>query len=1409
MKYNKIKTPSLSKTSILILMFFLLSIKSFSQLSITNVAPSATIDFSNTMQTSVGTNPSTAFAANGFSPNPTTAGRLNSNAWDITGFSFGTLGFGGTQTLDDFGRGSVTTAVISSGIYAYVDLPGSVANPALMVQPAGSDFAPGSIILKIANNGTSSITQLQVSYDLFVRNDENSSSSFNFSHSNDNIVYQAESSLDYTSPLALDAFQWTSVGVSPARSIILTGLNILPGGFYYIRWTSNDAGGTGLRDEFGLDNINVFGTYGGASPEINVTGYTVTILNGDTTPTVADGTDFAPIGNPLSTLLSTQTISYYLENLGGANLNISNITITGTNASDFTIFGPAPLGNIAAIVGSTISYNQLPITFDPSNSGLRTAIVSIFSNDSTENPYVFHIQGYGFNPLPEIDIRGLTGGTSPITSGSLVPNAFNNTLFTTQTVGVTNQTKDFKLRSIGTAPLILTGASPYVTITGANPSDFTLLTWPSTGSIPELTFETFSIRFSPTAVGIRTALVSIANNDGDENPYTFLIQGTGISPEMDVTGNSQPIVSGSTIPTFVNHTFFDYLNIVTGVLDRTFTIQNNGTLALTIGALTISGPGAADYSLITPPAASLAIGASTTFVIRFNPTTIGLKDATVSIVNNDLNESPYTFAISGYGVDYIGCSFGAIQTIAVQDFETTPATPTWNYSTGGTGVSVTNGVGFAIASDGGLTNRYIGARSLQVANGTATLTMTNINTVAFSDVELNVRVAAFSTTNSEGIDATTDRVQVSVSTNGGTTWSNELQVIGRTNSVWSYDTGIATASKVYSGTNPNTTFGPATAPSGSINYQTTEGYSTIVLSSLPKVANLAIRLSIVNNVANEIWAIDNVTLFGRREVTSTWNGATWSNGVPTSSIKAIINGNYNTTTHGNLSACKCDINAGRTVTVDSNTFLSIESDFVNAGTVTVENNGSFVQRNDFATNSGSINVKRFTRPVRKYDYTYWSSPVIGQTLFNLSPLTQSDKFFIFNPAISNWQNVLSSTVMTPAKGYIVRSPNTFSITVPSIYTGGQFIGQPNNGFIQIPVVSSPVNWNLIGNPYSSAIDADLFLGFPANTGVVGGTIYLWTHNTPITNNVYTSNDYAAYNLVGGIGTAAASANVTNNNTLPTGNIASGQSFFIQAIANGQATFNNSMRITGFNSEFYRNSIVNSPFSTSTSAIEKHRIWLNLTNNQGAFKQTLVGYVQSATNTIDRSFDGAFLNGANVVSIYSICENQTLVIQGRALPFDDNDLVPIGYSSTIGGEFSIGLENLDGLFTYQNIYLEDKLLNIVHNLKESSYTFTTEIGTFDSRFVLRYSDSALNNDDFTNQNNDLIVTSKDKKIELFSSEETIQSVAIYDILGRELFNKTNIETTQYSIKDVALNQQTLIVKVKLSNGIYVTKKVILQ
>ncbi|HEY0091294.1 MAG TPA: choice-of-anchor D domain-containing protein, partial [Flavobacterium sp.] len=506
-----------------------------SQVSLTNAAPTATINFSNTMQTTVGTNPSTAFTGAGFAPAPasgTYPGRLNSNAWETIGWANGDLLFGGLMVNPAHGRGSVAGGVVTEGIYAYTDTPASVANPTLLIQPADGDFAPGSIALRIKNNGTANITQLTISYNLFVRNDENTSSSFNFSHSADNVVYQADASMDYTSPDVADAFQWVSVDTAPSRSTIISGINIAPNGFYYIRWTCEDVSGTGPRDEFGLDDIVITGTYGSPAPEINVTGNSTTILHNDMTPAVADGTQFANT----FTGGSTSLIGYEIQNLGGLDLTLGAITITGVNPGDFTIQGTVPSGVIPAVSGSVVSAKILTIKFTPAAPGIRSAIINIASNDANENPYTFKVQGLGVVPQPDIEVSGNTApNTSPIYSTNMIPVTTNCTLFTPQAIGGAGQTLSYKIKNNGTAAmLILTGPAPYITITGANPSDFTLVTSPTSSTMNPGFTKTFSIKFAPTAGGIRSALVTIANNDvvpdvfgNTEGPFTFLIQGTG------------------------------------------------------------------------------------------------------------------------------------------------------------------------------------------------------------------------------------------------------------------------------------------------------------------------------------------------------------------------------------------------------------------------------------------------------------------------------------------------------------------------------------------------------------------------------------------------------------------------------------------------------------------------------------------------------------------------------------------------------------------------------------------------------------------------------------------------------------------------------------------------------------------
>ena len=587
-------------------------------------------------------------------------------------------------------------------------------------------------------------------------------------------------------------------------------------------------------------------------------------------------------------------------------------------------------------------------------------------------------------------------------------------------------------------------------------------------------------------------------------------------------------------------------------------------------------------------------------------------------------------------------------------------------------------------------------------------------------------------------------------------------------------------------------------------------------------------ITVTNN--SKVWRGDVV---GTTDTTAEWNDPNnWKPyGVPTSSNcviapeNTIISGtNYNAYAKNIVvkNGGSFEVQAGNNITVED--WIKVET----GGTFNVRNNASILQTNN-DTNIGTVNIQRITQPMNYYDYTYWNSPVTSASNFTLGSLSPGSTYmYSWTPTISNgkgnWQYVASSTSIVPTKGYIVRAPNTFSTSAKVTHTG-TFSGTPNNGPITTPISKGTFigtvgvdaeddEWNLIGNPYPSGINATTFLNLPANAAVIEGTIYIWTHNTVPTTTApdpfygdyllnYTENDYAVFNTTGGTATAAASS----GGTAPTGFIATGQSFFVKAadgMTNGttaNVTFNNSMRASGKNSDFFRTTDKKGPTKG-----QNNRIWLNLANNSGAFSQTLVGYVAGATQGLDRSFDGASFGG-NDVTFYSIIPQANLTIQGRSLPFVDSDVVNLGFNAVKAGSYSIRIDHVDGLFDKQNIFLEDKLLNVVYDLKKNPYVFTTAKGTFDSRFVIRYNNTSktLGTEDFDLSSTVNVIT-KDK-VTVQSTNQIIKNITVFDLLGRKIDTYLDVNSSEFTLNHLTKTTSALIVKITLDNDAEISKKII--
>ena len=519
----------------------------------------------------------------------------------------------------------------------------------------------------------------------------------------------------------------------------------------------------------------------------------------------------------------------------------------------------------------------------------------------------------------------------------------------------------------------------------------------------------------------------------------------------------------------------------------------------------------------------------------------------------------------------------------------------------------------------------------------------------------------------------------------------------------------------------------------------------------------------------------------------------WSNLTgPTSTDDAVIVGDLNIGTDvtdlvvNNLvvySTGNINISANQTLTVNG---LITNNSSNGANGFIVSNDANLIQISN-AANAGEITVIRESNPMIRLDYTLWSSPVAGQNLFGFSPETvngvtnylgSEGRIYVYDGSNGyvNPTPFTETSVMNNGTGYLFRAPNNWSATTAEPYIG-TFTGVPNNG--NINATTHVGNFTSIGNPYPSNITVNAL--YAANTGI--NTLYLWN------NNYSSGNNYAT--CTNGVGCAAA----TGGGNTPNGVITVGQGFIVHT-DDASVAFNNSMRVNS-NGIFFK-----------VDELESHRFWLNLNGEEEEkFNQILIGYVSEATNGVDNQIDGKMFNYEGS-ALYSLVDEEKLVIQGRALPFEATDVVPLGFKAAENGKFTISLADFDGLFAEGSVtvYLKDNELNVTHNLMESDYVFESVQGTFKERFEVVYeTDETMGASDF---NDNLVqIYQQDNQIVVSSKTEKILSVELFDMQGRNIHSNQKVNANIYQIQSASFGTQVLVVRVQTQNGEILTKKVI--
>jgi hypothetical protein len=555
--------------------------------------------------------------------------------------------------------------------------------------------------------------------------------------------------------------------------------------------------------------------------------------------------------------------------------------------------------------------------------------------------------------------------------------------------------------------------------------------------------------------------------------------------------------------------------------------------------------------------------------------------------------------------------------------------------------------------------------------------------------------------------------------------------------------------------------------------------------------------------------------------TVTYSGGSWLGGLTPVAGKAIVfdSGTYNSTT--DLQGCSCTVNSGANVTINGNLVLENNLAVDPLATMTFSNNASLIQINNpnnpsaaiNPPNTGKIIYKRTTSTLaNNYDFVYWGSPVkdqiIGNIWMNTTGLT--DAFYYFDPLsvtaadpYLGWIDHLATGTMTPGKGYISRARSGASGWTPGTTWTANFNGIPNNGTVTyaLKINGTISKDNLIANPYPSAIDIIAFQNDLGNNNRTTKNYYFWSHFTPYTGTVYQTDDYSVFN--GTVGAGVGTAPINN----PTGQapdryVPAGQAFFVEATGNLNVSFKNAHRVSSNNTDFYRTA--QKTTASTSDFVRSDKLWLNLSNQQGIFKQFLIAYADGATNEYDLFYEAKSQDGNSFADFYTTIPNNKFVIQSRA-PFVANDLVAIGYKTMVAGNYWINIDHADALFANnQKVYLQDNLLQIDHDLSASPYKFSTETGEFNERFVLKYKSYLP-----TLPANGVIVANTKQSLNIRSLLQNIEKITVYDLLGRMVYEKEGIHSKNFADNKVVLNTQTLIVKITLDNDEVVTHKILFE
>ena len=566
------------------------------------------------------------------------------------------------------------------------------------------------------------------------------------------------------------------------------------------------------------------------------------------------------------------------------------------------------------------------------------------------------------------------------------------------------------------------------------------------------------------------------------------------------------------------------------------------------------------------------------------------------------------------------------------------------------------------------------------------------------------------------------------------------------------------------------------------------------------------------------------------------------------------------------------INPNRTLTVTGNKEININSYLELNGTLNLGDDAQLIQGgvcSDLVTGAaGNILIKQKEGTTNAYWYNYWGSPVgslatspltdnntttnnTNNTPFTINMLKNgnSSTYVGGNPVLmqfttsteevgkisdnwlysmlnghnyGDWNKLTTSSPVSPGHGYTQKGTGIAGIEQQYV-----FDGKPNNGTILVLAddvdgddgadesVGNNLTVSLLGNPYPSALDVDRFA---VENEVALRFWQQWAGNSHI---LASYQGGYAYATAGGLhGSAQQHTDNINFPTPmglpePTFFVPVGQGFFVEIRDDGFIEFNNRQRIyknqnTG-ETVFFRTNENTSSEKTVESEIQV--IKLDFLSSSGALRRFSLGFSDITTDAHDPGYDAnLFAEDIMPEDMASLYSNIPYVIQTFS-PITASKTIDLSFVTSGNYTYSLDINELKNIDANQEIYLKDNQENVLWDLRQGAYNFTSNIiGQDTERFdIVFQNNTALSNNETVFDNVIIFANNIENKLYIKNLNKQVKSLTLTNMLGQTVKTfiapENNLLENGVSIGE--LNSGVYLVNLVLDNNLKLNKKIILE